>query len=258
MKKHRLSWNHSSEIEVDPNGGYLKRWQIKDRPVNQPVDILYQGTELKRTGIPLLFPNWGDSGTKLRKHGFGRDSRWSTTLLKGKNRIVMTLDSKDLPKPIRQEYDYDFKTEVSFSLKKNQLLYCLSVENTGLKNMPISPGLHPYWAINHKDKTKVKTTIPGFSPNDFDWDNSPPDNTYLFPGKTEISFPEIKITIEDITPQPVVKYMVVWSQPINKPDFNFICFEPICGPAGSISQKNIVVKPLEKWRMKLKFEVDLL
>jgi len=57
-------------IGVNPDGAYVSSWKVKN-PQGQLVDVLYQGKTLRRTGVPLLFPNFGPA-TGMRQHGFGR------------------------------------------------------------------------------------------------------------------------------------------------------------------------------------------
>lgn len=243
-------------IKANPYGGYITNWLVNDPVTGKAKEILYQGSSLKRTGIPPLFPCWGDSGTALRKHGFARDVEWKVLKDSGRE-VVMELESADIKKTIVKEYPRDFKVVISVFSEKNSLYYSMSILNRGKENMEIAPALHPYFYVPHKDKYKIRTEgIKGFDASEFDWDNSPPDNDYPFLKSASIFLSDRDITIEDETAKPVFNYMVVWSQPSNSPDSNFVCFEPATGLAGAIKRKEILVAPGKTWEMKLKFTVS--
>jgi galactose mutarotase-like enzyme len=243
-------------IKANPFGGYITNWIAIDPSTGSSKEILYQGSSLKRTGIPPLFPCWGDSGTALRKHGFARDVEWQVVKDTGQE-ILMTLDSADIKDTIKKEYPNNFQVTMSVFSEKNNLFYSMSVKNRGHKDMEISPAIHPYFNIKHHDKREIKTEgVEGFNAANFDWDNSPPDNNYPFSKSAEIFFPDWTIEVEDSSPRPVFKHMVVWSQPINSPDFNFVCFEPVTGLAGAIERKEIIIAPAGVWEMKLRFTVS--
>lgn len=243
-------------IKANPYGGYITSWHVTNPENGKTKEILYQGSSLKRTGIPPLFPCWGDSGTDLRKHGFARDVEWTVIRDSGRE-ISMELDSHNIRDITDKEYPKDFLVTINAISENNNLYYLMSVKNRGNENMEIAPAVHPYFNVDHKDKRKIKTeAIKGFDASEFDWDNSPPDNDYRFSKSAKIFLPDRTIEIEDTTSNNVFKHMVIWSQPMNYPDYNFVCFEPVTGLAGAIKRKEIVVAPGKTWDMKLKFTVS--
>ncbi len=235
-----------SAATVDPAGALLSSWKTGDK------DILYVGSAKKRAGIPLLFPYFGTSKIG-RQHGFGRDSLWKT-VNQSSDSLTLALTDKDIDQQAKKEYPYEFYAEMSVVLEKDgALTYSLKVKNPSRSPLPISPGLHPYWAIDRKDKNNVKTNIEGFDAAKIDWENSPPDNDFPFSGRAELIFPDRKIVIEDIGDVKTVKQMVIWSQTPQKPDCDFICFEPVCGLRGGIDSQPLVLDAGETWEMKIKF-----
>jgi len=102
-----------------------------------------------RGGIPLMFPQFGDSGP-LRKHGFVRDLQWNlvaeTQDAEVKN-ISYALDIKaaDFPK---WPFDAALKFDVRLSLQT--LSIGLSVQNTGAQAFTFTGGFHPYFAISSR------------------------------------------------------------------------------------------------------------
>jgi galactose mutarotase-like enzyme len=229
-------------LTISSQGGYVTSW----------ADILYQGSKIQRTGIPILFPHFGKSD-KYRMHGFARDSLWHTV-----SANFLELTDQDIDEKAKTEYPFKFKTQIQLELiNPNTLRYKLSVQNTGTEPMPIMPGLHPYWSIPHDQKSQIQIHgLPDFDATTIDWTNNPPDNTYDFPGEITAGFPNKKITIKDISQDKNIKNLVIWSQtPTKDPDYNFICIEPICGPHYAIDKNPIYVHPNETWEMKLEFKI---
>lgn len=249
----------NARIGVNPEGGYVTSWQVRN-PDGNFEDILYVGSRIKRTGIPILFPNYGNSGGEVTTHGFGRDSIWTTEYTPGSNKAIMTLNTDAISDEAKSTYPYEFETTIEVKVAENgSLLYSLKVKNLGDKDMPITPGLHPYFAIPHGDKTKVETEgIEGFDATSFDWDTNPPDNAYDFSGKAVIKMPKKQIVIEDITPKGrVVGKMVVWSQAPEESDYNFTCFEPVTKDENSLANDPILVPAGSEWNMNLRFSAML-
>ena len=252
-----LAESSNARVGVNPEGGYITSWQVRN-PQGEFEDILYQGSIKKRTGIPTLFPYFGNADG-MRSHGFGRDSLWQVVLTES-NRITLALGNEDIPEDARLEYPYPFGVEMTVEAEEDgSLLYKLKVMNTGTSNLPISPGLHPYWAIAHKDKAVIQIEgISDFDASQVDWDKQPPDAVYDYRGKTVIKMLGREIEIEDVTDGVgVVKYLVVWSQTPQKDDSDFICVEPVTGKDNAVKEKPILVAPGEDWEMAIKFSVTL-
>lgn len=243
-------------IKANRQGGYITSWTVADQKTGRNIEVFYQGTSIKRTGIPPLFPCWNASGTNLRKHGFARDVEWKVLDLND-DEVVMTLDSNDVKEIIKNEYPKDFLATIKAKSQGNVFDYSMVVQNKGKEVMEIAPAIHPYFNIKHSDKLSIKTEgINGFDPKSFDWDNSPPDNHYPFSKKAKVYVPDWHLTIEDVSSVPVIKYLVVWSQPKDSPDFEFVCFEPVTALDGAIGRKEILLKPGEVWRMDLRFTLQ--
>lgn len=244
------------KIAANPKGGYITSWQIKNPHTKKFEEILYQGSESKRSGIPILFPQFNNN-PPLPKHGFGRDSDWKVKLLD--KSIVLTLTDKEINTNLKACYPYQFKAEIKVFIEdKNSIIYSLKVDNLGQTPLPICPALHPYFAIQHQDKINLITEgIPSFDPAFIDWENNPPDAHFPFRGKFTVTFPEGKfLKLEDITSRHVVKYLQIWSQTKDKDDYNFVCFEPLTRLDNAINNKDCIeVKPKQSWNMRLRFSV---
>lgn len=248
--------SETAKVGVNPEGGYITSWQVK-KPSGDFEDILYTGNSIRRTGIPTLFPYYGEGGDKGDSHGFGRNSMWTIDAEKSTGKkVVMTLSSEQISPEAKEKYPYPFDAEITIETKEDgSLVYNLHVINKGQENLPLSPGLHPYWAVSHKDKSAITINgMEGFDAKTTDWEQNPPDNVVTYKGKTTISFPGKDISIEDITEDgSVIKYLVVWSQTPQEDDSNFVCVEPVCGKDNDINNSPILVKPNGLWDMRIRF-----
>jgi glucose-6-phosphate 1-epimerase len=102
-----------------------------------------------RGGIPLMFPQFGDSGP-LRKHGFVRDLQWNlvaeTKDAEGKNLFyVLDVKATDFP-----EWPFDAALKFDVCLSLQMLSIGLSVQNTGAQAFTFTGGFHPYFAISSR------------------------------------------------------------------------------------------------------------
>jgi glucose-6-phosphate 1-epimerase len=125
-----------------------------------------------RGGIPLMFPQFGDSGP-LRKHGFVRDLQWNlvneTDDAGGKN-LSYTLDIKSNDFP---EWPFDAALKFDVRLSLQTLTIGLSVQNTGQRAFTFTCGFHPYFAISSRKDILVN----GLEGLPFK-DSFPGDNAY--------------------------------------------------------------------------------
>lgn len=238
-----------SSIKVLPQGAYLTSWKIGDR------EILYQGSETKRTGIPFLFPNF-DAGPPLPNHGFGRISEWKK-VEKSENFCHLQLTEKNISPEFRQIYPYQFTVDLKIKAIDNQLDYYFEVKNQSEKDLPLSPGLHPYWPIdNDKKSTILINNFSEFNPQNIDWENNSPNDNYNFSGILEVKFPEYFLEIKEIIEDyRNFRHLQIWSQNSSFPDCNFVCFEPVSRPQNGINTDPILVLPNETEKFHLQFKV---
>jgi glucose-6-phosphate 1-epimerase len=102
-----------------------------------------------RGGIPLMFPQFGDSGP-LRKHGFVRDLQWNLvaeTEDAGVKHFSYALDIKATDFP---EWPFDAALQFDVRLSLHTLTIALSVQNTGQQSFTFTGGFHPYFAISSR------------------------------------------------------------------------------------------------------------
>jgi len=130
-----------------------------------------------RGGIPLMFPQFGDSGP-LRKHGFVRDLQWNLvaeTEDAGVKHLSYALDIKATDFP---EWPFDAALKFDVCLSLQMLSIGLSVQNTGAQTFTFTGGFHPYFAISSRKDIMLngleglpfKDSFPGDNPYELNSD----------------------------------------------------------------------------------------
>lgn len=237
-------------VKFSQFGGFITSWTVDGR------EVLYQGSELKRGGIPFMFPNF-DAGKPLPNHGFGRVSKWQV-ISQTDNSCHLKLTNDDISNDFNSLYPYQFATELKIEAVDNLLNYHIYITNTGIIDLPISPGLHPYWPIKHSHKNKVTTNLSNFDAKNIDWDNNSPDYMVDLNKSFIANFPDYQITITDIKSDVKFKHLQIWSQNTTFPDQDFICFEPTTLVEDGININPIIVKPNQTINLTLQFKYDFI
>ncbi len=116
-------------------------------------ETFYDLTKNVRWWIPIMFPNAGlsiqNQEFSLKQHGFARNREFSHQVFE--NSLEMTLISDENTKEL---FPYDFALTLRAEILEKSVQISLIIKNTGYKNMPIAPWLHPYFLIpeNQKDR----------------------------------------------------------------------------------------------------------
>ncbi len=215
-------------------------WQVLYRP--------QETGNVKRWGLPLMIPNFSrlkdgifqEKGTSLPIHGFGRLLPWSVSE-QDERHLVMQLRSSEATRP---DYPYEFTFTAAIAVAEGSLTYTLTMENRSQETMPIAPGFHPYFSIAQQDKPRLKVEgLPDFAAAAINWDTKPPDTPYPFPHRVEVIFPgEGRLTIAE-EPQDghyALANMQVWTEPPQRPDHAFVCFEP------TVSSEDALNRPADR------------
>jgi galactose mutarotase-like enzyme len=257
--------SNSQRLSISDQGGLVLSWQVLNPNTLAFEHILYQGSSLKRTGIPILFPfanplenNIFDiSGLTIGQHGFARHSQWSSSQVKS-NQITLILDHTHITPEMRLAYPFEFELSLSVYLQgENQFIYNLITTNTGNKPLPIAPGIHPYFPVSHvQKKSVIIPEIPSFDAQSFDWENPRDGTFYDFEGLAKIQFPDKTITLDTRQSEIDYQHLVVWSQYPEQPDSDFICFEPFSRDTNAINTDPILVAPGKSLESKIIFEVN--
>ncbi|MEO6771804.1 MAG: hypothetical protein ABI467_02130 [Kofleriaceae bacterium] len=176
-----------------------------------------------RGGIPVLFPfagklageTLGLTGTKMKQHGFARDRAWTVTERDAAS-LTMTLAADA---ETRAQFPFEFTAHHRVMIVPGGVQLELAIV-AGDRDVPVSPGWHPYFAIARADKAAVR---PGLSDDDHEFDFGMPAPVE---GRSRFAPPGIALEAS-----PELRHLQMWSQP-GKP---FVCIEPFFGPAGTIN-----------------------
>lgn len=193
-------------------------------------DVLYLDRETLadpaknvRGGIPLLFPFAGKlvdetftlASTKMKQHGFARNRAWSVTE-RDAGSLTMTLAADA---ETRAQFPFELTAHHRVMIVPGGVELELAIV-AGDRDVPVSPGWHPYFAIARDHKAAIR---PGMTDDDHEFD-------FGFPapidGRSHFAPPGIALEAS-----PELRHLQMWSQP-GKP---FVCIEPFFGPAGTIN-----------------------
>lgn len=261
----------NSKIGIDLNGGLLLSWKIKGE------EIFYQGSSIRRSGVPILFPFanpleggiFNVSGLPIGQHGFGRDSLWKLKEI-SESSIAINLTDQDISPEMQAAYPFEFEVTIKVEINiEDKLKYTMEIINSGDKTLPIAPGLHPYFPIQHKLKRDLVILSPTvassnavlsvveedvlFNGKDVDWDQ--PSNGFFnnFDKQATIIFPDKQIKITELGEKPEFQNLVIWSQNLQEKDHNFICVEPFTRGTNAVNDNPILVQPGQAWVTTLEF-----
>lgn len=261
MEREHVLTSGNTTVGIIPEICLVSHFQVG------PWPVLYRPAKtgnVRRWGIPLMIPNFSrlkngiflDKGTTLPMHGFGRELPWSVTAQEN-DRLRMELKSNETT---RANYPYDFTFSADIVVTEGRLTYTLIMENRSGETMPIAPGFHPYFTVEQQEKKNIVTDGPeGFKATDFDWEQSPPDRPYPFAHHVTIQFPrQGTLTISEQPQQGnySLAMMQVWSEKIDKPDHEFVCFEPIVNREDALNRPTdrIEIAPGQSHTIVLQFE----
>jgi galactose mutarotase-like enzyme len=150
-------------------GGMVTRFIVSDTNVLfLDADTLRDATKNVRGGIPVLFPIAGrlaedkyqvdGAPFAMKQHGFARNMPWAIVdqATDGGARLGLALTATAMT---RAQYPFEFRLAITYILGEGRLTVQTRVTNLGERNMPIHPGLHPYFQLadHHKSQARVVT-----------------------------------------------------------------------------------------------------
>lgn len=214
---------------------------------------------------PILFPIVGrlrndsysidNKNFSLPRHGFARNYEFNI-IQQTSNSVVFCLESDATT---LKNYPFEFQLLINYLLDENGLKIAYSVLNKSDRKMPFSIGAHPAFAIDsnfsdcklvfnskenlvthhlEKEQFTGETTTIGTDTNEIALNYSLFEKDALVFKKlnaTEISLIEngktkVKVSFEGFP------YLGIWT----KPNAPFLCIEPWCGLADSVSDKGSI------------------
>lgn len=254
LKIFKIEKDHSS-ISFCP-----ERWWLITSIIIKGKELLFMNEETLsdvsksiRWWIPVLFPNAGiipdeqlDYWFNLKQHWFVRNIPWNYQIL-AKNKFAMTL-TQDIW--TRDMFDYNFWLEITGEIMKNWgIKITQNVINTGLKDLPISCWLHPYFMIPQNKKNEIKFNYRGWEIIEQNiWDRANGMKTVVKnPWKFSVFIPwtwEIEFNYSKLFEQ-------IWIRSESWQDF--VCIEPIMREETSILYNPYMVKVWETVNLEMKF-----
>ncbi len=203
-----------------------------------------------RGGVPVLFPSpgklendhWsrGGKGGALKQHGFARNAAWKVVQTDVSSRAQATL-SLESGEETRKDYPFDFRVELTWSLRGGTLRAGITVANTGDEPMPYGFGFHPYFLapLGEKAGARIDTSATRV------WDNVEKRERPL--GRLYLGGPEQDLHLLDhpatssalhlprgtvaVDGSPQFKRWVIWTLP----EKEFICLEPWTCPGNALN-----------------------
>lgn len=233
-------------------------------------ETLYDRKQNIRGGIPILFPisgqlesgsyEWQGESYQMPNHGLARIHPWEvidTTFDEEQASISILFESSIGTKGV---FPFDFEVIFTYTLKQNQLFIHQSYRNLGDRDMPIYPGLHPYFKTKSK-KLSLKTDATTY----YDYNDG---ITKDFTDKIDMEGLKEAIVLENKHQQldaqleetalhmetaTEFKYTVLWTEK----DKDFICIEPWTAKTGELNRKKelIMIEPTKSLDTWVSFQV---
>lgn len=262
------SEDDSSWITVCPErGGIIIGYGVNGKEhLYLNKETLYDRKRNVRGGIPILFPisgqlenkqyQWEGQTYDMPNHGLARIHPWEvidTNCDEEKASISILFESSIGTKGI---FPFDFEVIFTYTLKQNQLFIHQSYRNLGEKQMPIYPGLHPYF----KTKSKV-VSLDTEAETYYDYNDN---QVKAFDGQIdmeglkeavvlETEHQQIEAQYDDrkdlhIETATDFRYTVLWTEAGK----DFVCIEPWTAKNGELNRKEALIMvdskdSLETW-----------
>lgn len=147
-------------------GGMVTRFIVGDTSVLYlDADTLRDPTKSVRGGIPVLFPiagrladdkyQSGGATYTMKQHGFARNMPWTIVdqATDGGARLGLALAASAMT---RAQYPFDFRLAITYLLSDGRLTLQVKVTNPGDRDLPIQPGLHPYFQLADRNKRAAR------------------------------------------------------------------------------------------------------
>lgn len=148
--------------------------------------LFYDKEDIGHSGIPLCFPNFGplkngefiynEKSYPMNQHGFVRDSDFSVEKLSDDTLICKLYASEETKK----HYPFDFEFFVTYKATEKGLDMLFTFRNLGDKKLPLSPGVHPYFAVTDKNGITITTMATEGFDNSKNYQKVPLDDLDIF------------------------------------------------------------------------------
>jgi galactose mutarotase-like enzyme len=226
-----------------------------------------------RGGIPILFPisgqlkdktyEWAGHKYVLENHGVARNNAWEVVSTEANaDYAAITIKLQSTPETV-VSYPFAFELIFTIKLSNQKLTIEQAYTNHSEQDMPMYPGFHPYFLVDHKDNTfetdaqeiiylkdRIKLAFTG----EIDMAQLP-DSIALSSAKTkQIVFQPKANRRVKLSYGNQFEYVVLWSED-GKP---FICVEPWMALTNelNVKQELTYVKPNEALKTNLTISVE--
>lgn len=122
--------------------------------------LFYDENDIGHSGIPLCFPAFGplkdgklivdDVPYPMNQHGFIRDSQFE--IEKTDSTLTCTLCSNE---ETLKRYPFDFEFTVHYEIIDDGLSIRFIMENNSDSELPLAPGVHPYFAVANSESITI-------------------------------------------------------------------------------------------------------
>jgi galactose mutarotase-like enzyme len=262
--ENHLLIDHEAQASValaPGRGGMVTRFRVGETNVlYMDADTLHDPMKNVRGGIPILFPiagalrdgqfQTGGQTYAMRQHGFARNLPWTIADQSTADGARMTLELA--PSALtRAQFPFEFKLSFTYSLSGGRLTIGQRFMNTGDVEMPIHPGLHPYFLVQDARKKEARVLTDATTA----YDNRAGRQITLR-APIDLSASEVDLHLFDHWPRTVRlvrpgdrdldlalgvpdRILVVWTQRGK----DFVCVEPWTAPADAINEGKAVRVP---------------
>jgi len=255
--ENNLLVDHETQASValaPGRGGMVTRFRVGETNVlYMDADTLHNPMQNVRGGIPVLFPIAGalrddkllDGGAshQLRQHGFARNLAWTIADQSTADAARMTLELT-ANATTKAQYPFDFRLAFTYSLSGNTLTIGQRFSNVGERDMPIQPGLHPYFLVPDAQKKDARVLTDATTA----YDNRAGRETTLR-GPIDLTASEVDLHLLDHWPRTLRlvrpgdrdlelslglpdRVLVVWTQRGK----DFVCVEPWTATANAVNE----------------------
>lgn len=259
--ENHLLIDHDAQATValaPPRGGMVTRFRVGETNVlYMDAETLHDPMQNVRGGIPVLFPIAGKlrddqyqldgRSFTMKQHGFARGMPWAIADQSIAGGARMTLELTSTP-GTRIYFPFDFKLAFTYSLADGRLTITQRFTNTGEGEMPIHPGLHPYFQVADAAKRDARVLTEATTA----YDNRAGRQVALS-GPVDLSASEVDLHLLDHWPRTLRlvrpgdrdldlslgvpdRIVVVWT--LRGKDF--VCVEPWTAPANALNDGKAV------------------
>lgn len=255
--------NHILVVDISAQGAELQRIYNKETK----LEYLWNGDEKYwPKHSPVLFPVVGElkdhtyrfegKTYQLNRHGFARDMMFE---ISDHTETSVTFTTRDTPETL-QVYPFPFTFSIQYTIDEHRLYVINYIENTGDKKMYFSLGAHPAFNVPLADNTDFDDYYLEFSQvenakrytlsADGLIEQTPVDffiNAEKLPLQKSLFYNDA-LLFKDLQSASIAirsnktshgltvyieqfPYLGIWS----KKDANFVCIEPWCGIADSVT-----------------------